>query len=433
MTEEEIRKKVRTLIYENMISGYARAADVYFHYTKPSPGAYPFQFFWDTCFHVFTLTALGEHEMAKKHLLSLFALQEEDGFVGHMIYWDRILPRRPTDFFQSKPGLKWKLFRTHMSALIQPPLAAQAVARVYHASGDREFLQLMLPKLKKYYLWIARNRDFEGDGLTSIISPFESGMDWKPTFDPVIDFPEKKADWRLFWKVVWVDIRNFLYNYSLNTIFEKDYFIVKDVGFNTIYAQNLQAVAKLCEELKDPDAGKFKAMADKVIQSMLKVMYDEASAAFYDVYGKENTKIKILTPTIFFPVVIKELPDKICQKVIQAHFFNKEEFETPFPIPSVAKNHSSFNPGSSMYIWRGPTWIVYNWFMHQFLMEKGYRTASKMLITSIKKLIEKSGFREYYHPFTGEGYGAHDFTWAGLVVDMINMEKGMTTAEKTSN
>ncbi|WP_439673173.1 hypothetical protein [Cupriavidus necator] len=33
--------------------------------------------------------------------------------------------------------------------------------------------------------------------------------------------------------------------------------------------------------------------------------------------------------------------------------------------------------------------------------------------------IERSGFREYYNPFSGEGYGAKDFTWSGLVIDMV--------------
>jgi GH15 family glucan-1,4-alpha-glucosidase len=85
-----------------MVKGHSKEAGVNYHYTKPS---YPYQFFWDTCFHIFTLTALGEHKMAKEHLSSLFALQQEDGFVGHMIYWDKVLPGRWTDVFQSKPGL----------------------------------------------------------------------------------------------------------------------------------------------------------------------------------------------------------------------------------------------------------------------------------------------------------------------------------------
>lgn len=108
---------------------------------------------------------------------------------------------------------------------------------------------------------------------------------------------------------------------------------------------------------------------------------------------------------------------------MDTHFFDSEEFDTPFPIPSVAKNHTSFNPTESIYIWRGPTWIVSNWFLHQFLMEKGYNKEADELIDSIKKLIDKSGFREYYNPFTGEGYGAKDFTWAGLVTDMIQMQQ----------
>lgn len=424
MTDNELLEKTKTIVHENMLRGFLKDRQIGFHYTKPSPGTYPFQFFWDTCFHVFIFCALGEHKMAKEHLTSLFAMQEEDGFVGHMIYWDRLKPGRLTDIFQSKPGLKY-LFKSHMSALIQPPLIAQAVARVYEVSGDKAFLQLMLPKLKKYYQWLANNRDFDGDGLLTIISPFESGMDWKPTFDVVVGFPEKKADWRLFLKVVGVDFRNYLNNYNLKKIYEKDYFLVKEVGFNTIYAQNLEALADLCRELnEEEEALGFSKLAKKVSQGILKIMYDEKDAAFYDVYGKKNTKIRILTPTIFYPVVLKNLPKNIKEWVLQKHFFNTEEFDTPYPIPSVAINHPSFNPTASLYIWRGPTWIVNNWFMHQFLMENGYSKESKKLTVSIRKLIAKSGFREYYNPFTGEGYGAEDFTWAGLVLDMMQMEKG---------
>ncbi|MBK6264057.1 trehalase-like protein [Marivirga sp. S37H4] len=421
MTEKEIFERTRKLIYENMIKGRSKNGKK-FHYTKPAPERYPFQFFWDTCYHVFILSALGEHDMAREHLISLFAMQEDDGFVGHMIYWNRLKPGRMADFFQSKPQIS-NLYKSHMSALIQPPLVAQAVAKIYENSGDKDFLAEMLPKLKKYYLWLAKNRDFDGDGLLTIISPFESGIDWKPTYDVALGFPEKKADWRLFLKVVWIDFRNFLNNYNLEKINKKALFRVKDVGFNTIYAQNLQALSRLCHVTNDDDDAYYSSLGDKVTESILKIMYDEKDAAFYDVYGKKNTKIKILTPTVFYPVVIDGIPHSVAKKVMEAHFFNEEEFDTSFPLPSVAKNHPSFNPEESLYIWRGPTWIAHNWFMHQFLMESGYKEESKKMIDSILKLIAKSGFREYYNPFTGEGYGAKDFTWAGLVIDMIQMEK----------
>lgn len=424
MTDQEIFDKTKKVIYENMIKGHLPGPQTRFHYTKPSPGTYPFQFFWDTCFHVFILSALGEHTMAKEHLISLFAMQKKDGFVGHMMYWDRLMPGRLADIFQSKPSIK-HLFKSHMSALIQPPLVAQAVEKVYKISGDKAFLRQMLPRLKKYYRWLARNRDFEGDGLLTIISPFESGIDWKPSFDVVVGFPEKKADWRLFMKVIGIDFRNYLNNFKLKKIYQKGYFLVKDAGFNTIYAQNLHAMAYLCHELgEQKEAKAFNRLAGQVSRSILEVMYDAGEAAFYDVYGKENTRIRILTPTIFYPVVLKGLPEDIKEKVVNTHFFNSEEFDTPFPIPSVARSHPSFDPTESIYIWRGPTWIVNNWFIHQFLMETGYRKESGRMVDSIRQLIKISGFREYYNPFTGQGYGARDFTWAGLVLDMIQMEVG---------
>lgn len=58
--------------------------------------------------------------------------------------------------------------------------------------------------------------------------------------------------------------------------------------------------------------------------------------------------------------------------------------------------------------------------MHKYLMRNEHQDKAKTLIESMLKLVEKSGFREYYNPFTGEGYGGKDFTWAGLILDMMH-------------
>ncbi|WP_373060363.1 amylo-alpha-1,6-glucosidase, partial [Zunongwangia sp. H14] len=393
-----------------------------FHFTRPSPGTYPYQFFWDTCFHVFIFCALGEHEMAKNHVRSLFALQAEDGFVGHMIYWDRLKPGRWTDIFQSLPRFK-NLYKSHMSAIIQPPLIAQAVERIYKDSNDKEFLKEMFPKLKKYYSWLANNRDFEDDKLLTIISTFESGMDWKPTFDIPAGFTPGKANWKLFSRVTGIDFRNYVNNYNYKKIYEKGYFLVKEVGFNTIYVQNLRAMASLCEIMEDPDAESYNTLSDKVEESIIKLMYNKEDNAFYDCYGKDNKQIKILTPTVFYPVILKGISEEMRKAVMDRHFFNSEEFRTKYPIPSVAKKEAAFNPKQSIYIWRGPTWIVNNWYLHKFFINTGYMDEARKMVNSFRELIAKSGFREYYNPFTGEGYGAHNFTWGGLIIDMIKMEE----------
>src|SRR5205823_3745469 len=97
-----------------------------------------------------------------------------------------------------------------------------------------------------------------------------------------------------------------------------------------------------------------------------------------------------------------------------------QEFFLPFPIPSVARSEPSFYPYESKFLWRGPTWTVINWFLHPCFLESGFEKEANGLVQSMKELIEKSGFREYYNPLTGKGYGAKDFTWSGLIVDLMN-------------
>ncbi|WP_299700585.1 trehalase family glycosidase [uncultured Pontibacter sp.] len=421
LSDEELKSQVREVLYRNMVSG-ERAGFTY-HFTKPSPETYPFQFFWDTCFHVYTLTALDEVDMAKEHVQSLFEMQLPDGFVGHMSYWKRLWPGRVTDLLQLRPRDVLRLYKPHMSALVQPPLAAQAVLRIYKHDHELSFVREMLPKLKKFYLWLAENRDFEGEGLLSIISPFESGMDWKPSYDPVLGYDKGKAGPLLFLKVLQVDAHNFLKGYDLPRIYRSNRFIVKDAAFNTIYAQNLEALAYLCQLVQDDDWQQFRKLGKKTEESIVRYMYDEKDAAFYDLEGHHFSKLRICTATIFFPLVLQSVSKEICKQVLERHLLQKDGFHVPYPVPSLSVNEPAFNPDESLYIWRGPTWVVFNWFLHEYLLEKGHEQEARELLLSVKRLISKSGFREYYDPFTGEGHGAEEFTWSGLVVDMINRQQ----------
>ncbi|MDX5422516.1 MAG: trehalase-like protein [Hymenobacteraceae bacterium] len=421
LSDEQIEQQVRRILYDNMIEG--ENGGYTFHYTKPSPGTYPFQYLWDTCFHVFTLTALGEYDMAKKHIRSLFLLQEQDGFVGHIIYWKHPFPARLTDFFQLRPKELLRLTQPHMTALVQPPLMAEAVQRIYRHTNEEAFVREMLPKLKAYYDWLHLNRDFEGLGLLSIISPYESGMDWKASYDPVLGFRKGRGDWRLFLKVMWLEMGNFMSRYNLKRLYRQDRFIVKDVAFNTIYSENLRALSQLCAVAGDADAKKYERRHSHTCESILKYMYNEKDTAFYDLAGHGMEQLRTATATVFFPVVLPNIPSDISEAVLQRHLLHEDGFSVPFPIPSLSVREPAFDRGESIYIWRGPTWVVFNWFIHRYLLQKGYREEADSLLLSVRKLISMSGFREYYDPYTGEGHGAREFTWSGLVLDMIKGEE----------
>src|SRR5918999_1357350 len=322
MTEEELRRRVRELMLRNETHGYSALLGQNYCYIAPALKPYPFQWFWDTCFHVIILARLGEYDLAKRNLRSLFAMQEENGFVGHMIFWNQVLPKRRSDVMQARPS--FESLRPHMSALIQPPFAAQALHTLYEACGDRVYLGERYARVRRHHEWLGQNRDFDGDGLLTIVSPFESGMDWKPSYDEVLGYtqrvtPQRLYTTRLYWKGVGVDLANFVRRYDLDRIRRRARVLVKDVGFNAVYAWDLECMERLAPIAGD-DPAIFAERRRRVMQSMLKLMYDEKDCAFYDVREPGSQKLRVRTPTIFFPLALNELDERIAERVIQAHF-----------------------------------------------------------------------------------------------------------------
>src|SRR5437762_1410072 len=149
MDEQAIREAVRKLMYANLRRGHSKFLKKDYCYIQPSPNKYPFQWFWDSFFHIIILCSLNEQELAKENLESLFSRQEEDGFVGHMIYWKSLLPPSIWQILEAHPT--FEQLRPHMSAMIQPTFAAQCLERIYSDTKDASFLKKMLPKIKRYH------------------------------------------------------------------------------------------------------------------------------------------------------------------------------------------------------------------------------------------------------------------------------------------
>jgi glycogen debranching enzyme len=416
--EETLKSWVRELLLANLSEGYSWLLGKHYCFVQPSPDTYPFQFWWDTCFHIFMLCRLGEYEVAKRNLRSLFAMQDENGFVGHMTFWKKLIPTHYSDVLQARPTLL--NLRPHMSALIQPPLVAQALERIYRCTGDEWFLRDMLPKVKNYFQWLALSRDFEDHGLISIISPVESGMDFKPSYDSIVGYDRAKRLLELYWKAaIKIDGRNFLDRYNLGRIYKAQRFIIQDVLVNTFYVRDLRALARLCEETADASGSLFRDRADQTANAIFEHMFDEAGVAFFDTQGPDHRQLKTLTFTSLLPLLLPEVPANIAHCMIERHLLNAEEFQLSYPVPSLAASEPAFDVRESRFLWRGPTWAVANWSLFHGCRERGFDDVARRLRESLLQLVVLSGFREYYNPFTGEGYGARDFTWSGLIVDMV--------------
>lgn len=94
------------------------------------------------------------------------------------------------------------------------------------------------------------------------------------------------------------------------------------------------------------------------------------------------------------------------------------KFWLKFPVPSVPKNSPYFNPEK---YWQGPTWINTNWLVIDGLRKYGYENEAEQIRQKSIKLVEKSGFYEYFNPLDGSPAGTNNFSWtAALIIDLLS-------------
>jgi hypothetical protein len=68
-------------------------------------------------------------------------------------------------------------------------------------------------------------------------------------------------------------------------------------------------------------------------------------------------------------------------------------------------------------------WINTDWLLWLGLRRHGVDDLAAEVRSSMLDLAHRSGFREYFDPFGGQGYGATRFAWtAALVIDVFHRD-----------
>ncbi len=404
-----VRSEAARILTRNRRVGHADWNGHDYAYVVPSPGSYPFQWFWDSCFHAIALTHINP-AWAREELLTLLHGAQPDGFIPHQILWEKdrypeAAARQSEDFGDR-----------YTSTSIQPPVLAVAIERVYRATGDADFLARALPAAIAFHRWLADIRDPDGDGLIAIIQPDESGIDASPKFDPLMDYPQDNDDlvrWiaRLYARYAPLRLDD-------RAILALDLFNVEEVLTNVFHVLGMQAIARLTDDAAI--ASEFTARAAQVRDALIARCWDEEAGAFFDLAGKGERPLRVLTIASLAPLALPDLPRPLVERLV-AHLRDPETFALPYPIPSVSAREPSFMPGDAHgFIWRGPSWINSNWLIGEGLRAHGIDDLRERLTDATCALVERSGFREYYHPYTAEGYGSRDHSWSTIVVDMLD-------------
>jgi hypothetical protein len=289
----------------------------------------------------------------------------------------------------------------------------------------------MLPKARRYYDWLDRMRDPDRDGLIAILQPDESGLDHIPKYDKYLGVSNPTRD---EFTAAW---QRAVGPYALmqrdhDKMFAADRFVCEDVLVNTIYAENQRILAELHEEAGDEEAaGVMRARAAKTTASLLEKCYDPATGLFYDLAGLREDQLKVSTVTSLMPILLPDLPREMVEALVK-HIADPREYAAAYPVPSTALNQPLYLKPSdgrpeldSKLLWRGPSWINTNWYITRGLRRHGHVDLARTIEDRSGALIEKGGFREYYDPYTGDGFGAHAFSWTALVLNMLADHEGV--------
>lgn len=409
---------VRALYDRNRQRGFAAWCGLDYDFVCPSMGTYPFQWFWDSCFHTVVL-ARFDPARARSEVRSLLANAQPDGFIAHVTFWQR-------ERFEDLLSTYAIAYRTpYLSDCIQPPVLAEAVAAAAEGPGGDAFLAEVLPRVRRYFDWLDRMRDPDRDGLIATLQPDESGLDHTPKYDRYLDVSGPDlAQYTAAWERVAGPYAGVGRDHD--AMFALDRFVVEDVFVNTIYAENQRVLADLLARTGDRDgADEMRTRAASTVRGLVEKCYDESVGLFFDLAGAREEMLKVNTVSSLLPILLPDLPRPMQDAVVD-HLNDPTEYAAPFPVPSVSMHEPSFLTPSAdnRLVWRGPTWMNSNWYLARGLRRHGETELARTIEDRSAALVERAGFREYYDPRTGEGFGAHDFSWTALALDLLTTLEG---------
>jgi glycogen debranching enzyme len=410
---ERMREAVQALYDRNRQQGVAPWCGLSYDFVCPSTGTYPFQWFWDSCFHAIALSHV-DPERARSELRSLLANAQPDGFVAHVTFWQRERYEQLLETYSIA-------YRTpHLSDCIQPPVLAEAVQAAARGPGGGDFLMEVLPAVQRYFDWVDRMRDPDHDGLMATLQPDESGLDHTPKYDEYLGVSRPElADYTAAWERVAGPYAEVARDHP--KMFALDRFVCEDVLVNTIYAENQRVLAELWEEAGDgAGAAEMRMRAAQTATALVEKCFDPEAGLFWDLAGAAERPLRVNTVSSLMPLLLPDLPGE-CVEALLRQLEDPRKYAAPFPVPTVAMDEPSFVPGvvGEKLVWRGPVWMNTNWYLSRGLRRHGRADLARLIEDRSADLVERSGFREYYDPFTGEGHGARDFSWTALVLDML--------------
>jgi hypothetical protein len=420
--------------------------------TLPGPRLYPHQWSWDSAF-----VAIGNAERApdraRLELETLLGGQWSNGLVPHIVFnpdSDAYFPGPETwrtDVSEHAPR------GVATSGIVQPPMHAIAAWRVHELAPepDLAWLGRVYPRLAAWHDYLYRERDPDDDGLVAIRHPWESGMDDSPAWDAplaaieldpgaVPPYPRKDltmaraeerptaAAYDQYVHLVELFKRC---RYDEREIRARSSFVVEDPAFNAILAAAGEDLARIADALGE-DGTRFREQAARTAEAMNMRMWNDGLHAYVPFDRVARRQVLVAVAGGFVPLFAR-IPSAgraqlMCRQLDSAHFWPHgvpgaggggvgATAPGGWPVPTCDRLSPTFVP--TRY-WRGPAWVNVNWLIASGLRRYRFDAYAGAIEDATLALVRESGFREYFHPLTGEGLGSDRFSWsAALTLELL--------------
>lgn len=321
--------------------------------------------------------------LAKDNIRAMFDYQTASGMVPDCVYADNT----ENNFRDTKP-----------------PLAAWAVWEIFAATRDTAFLREMYPALARYHRWWYAERDHDRNGLcefgstdgTRIAAAWESGMDNAVRFD--------KAKM----------LQNGPGAFSLDQ---------ESVDLNVYLSKEKTILAQIATVIGEPVADALRKEAAVLNQQINRLFFDTASGYYYDRrFSGELVRVKGAEAWVTLWAGIA--PVSRVKKMMQ-YMMDTTVFNTLVPLPVLDASEKAFDPQRGY--WRGPVWIDQFYFGVKGLQQYRQHAAAKALVNKLWQhaagMNDDQPLRENYHPLTGKGLNAVNFSWTAAHVLLLLSDK----------
>ncbi|MCG7856655.1 DUF4981 domain-containing protein [Flavihumibacter sediminis] len=380
LTESEKKLAVKSIM--TMITNWRSASrDLLYDGLFPSASYQGFYGFWswDSWKHAAALSLI-DTSLARKNLLCMFSYQDSVGMIPDCIYADK----KENNLRNTKA-----------------PLAAWAVMEIFRQTADTSLLREFYPFVTKYHNWWYKYRDHDQNGWcefgstdgTRLAAAWESGMDNAVRFDSAEMVRNSAGAWSLDQESV--DLNAFLY----------------------LEKQCLAHMASILGYKEDAIAfSKGLGMMKKRFDDF----YDPVKGYYFDRELFSGKLVNTPGPEGWAPLWAK-LASPEQSRSLKGLLLDSLMFNTAMPFPTLNRSHPQFDPMEGY--WRGPVWLDQAYFAIAGLRQYGYKDEAalleKKLLRQAAGLIQKDPIYENYHPITGAGLNAKNFSWSAAMLLLL--------------